>query len=216
MTIQRRTYCANKPEYESDYASTDYDLANLGVSIYREANSNQLDEAIHEIGNNCPSYIISKRGEERQLPPAINILETHEARRIFCLGNTAIQNLGDLLYCNVPSLHTILKVEPDDVELFGWENSPNRVIGVTIKDPVLSQIQQERSDIIENLNYLTYREADEYSYIKAKKLHISLARINPNTPKYVINKTLDAVRETLPSQVILKRAVIYNPATKKT
>lgn len=211
MTIQQRTYNSKNLEY----ASQDCGLARFGISIYREVNSGQLDESLQQIENNCPNYIITKRGEGWEIPSAINILETREARLILNLGNLAVQSVNDFLYHNVPSLHTTLKVETEGVELFGWENSSEKTIGVTIKDPALSELLQERSDIIDGLNGLVCGKTDEYCYIQPKTPHVSLARINPNTPEYVVEKTKDAVRCSLPTQLILKRAVIFYPGTGK-
>jgi hypothetical protein len=205
------------------------------LSIYREAiHDASLDSVIDTIRNNCPSYVINIRGEGAETHPAINIIEKRESRAIFCsLGSTAMQDVGlddvnNYLFYNVPSLRNPLKVEPDSVELFGGrKNSHDRVIGITIKGLSHEQILQERCDIIDGFNGLVHNKTDEYEYIKPKDIHLSLARISLETPQHVIQKTLDAARESLSkinqntareslskiNQMILKKATIYYSRT---
>ena len=222
MTIQQRSRSRNS-DYDTGYepdcgpvrANQDHRLDEFGLSIYREANSLQLERAIHQMAISCLGYIVKQRGEGHEMPSAINILETREARRILCIGNLAVQDVNDYLYCNIPSLHTTIKIETDDVELFGWNNSAEKTLGITVKEPELSELLHERTDIIDGLNRLTHDRTDEYSYIHPKTPHISLARINPDTPQYIIERTKEAIRCAKPAQLILKKAVIYYPGTKK-
>ncbi len=201
MTIQNRRRSSKRLSYGSDsepdyYPSDcgqDHELAEFGLSIFREANGGQLDEAIYQIGKECPSYITRIRGEGHEIPSAINILESGEARRIIRMGNFAVQKVNDYLYHAVPSLRTTLKIDTDDVEIFGWNNSKEKTIGVTIKDPALSELMQERNDVVRGLNDIVHGNSVEECHIKQKTFHLSLARILPTTPEYVIDKTRKAV-----------------------
>ncbi|MEI6851135.1 MAG: hypothetical protein WCK26_04170 [Candidatus Saccharibacteria bacterium] len=243
MTIQKRSYRASEQYNKSDYGlgyetatvKPSSRLGELGLSVYREAiHDVVIDSVIDTIRKNCPSYVVNIRGEGAETHPAINIIEKRESRAIFCsLGSTAIQNveLDDVnyyLFYNVPSLRSPLKVEPDSVELFGGrKNSHDRVIGITIKGQGREQILQERCDVIDGFNGLVHSQAADYEYIKPKDIHLSLARIMLDTPPYVVDKTLDAARESLSkinqntareslskiNQMILKKATIYYSRT---
>jgi hypothetical protein len=219
MTIQQRSHRASErygePDFEPNYKQQDLDMDDFGygVSIYREAKDGGIDEAIHQIGNSCPSYLISKRGKGSEISSAVNIMETGESRRILELGNVAFRAVNDHLYHNVPSLRTTIKVETDSVELFGWEHTPYKTIGITIKEP--SQLLQERADSFKSINELVFSdELCKYSLLKTKIPHISLAKIDLYTPQSVIDKTKEAVRYSMPSELFLKRALILKNGSK--
>jgi|GEM_PF-1317970 len=222
MTIQQRSRSRNS-DYDSGYepdcgpvrANQDHRLDEFGLSIFREADSVQLAKTINQMNKSCQGYVVRQRGEGHEIPSAVNILETREARRILCIGNLAVQDVNDYLYSDIPSLRTTIKVETDDVELFGWDTSAEKTLGITIKEPELSELLQERTDIIDDLNRLTHNRTDEYCYIQPKIPHISLARINPDTPQNIIELTKEAIRCAKPAEIILKKAVIYYPGTKK-
>jgi hypothetical protein len=223
MTIQKRSRSRNS-DYDSGYepergqirANQGQSMARFGLSIYRKIEADSLSSAIQHIESNCSGYIVKKRVEGGEIPLAISILERREVQRILSMGNLAVKTVNDYLYENVKSLRSTLKVEPDPdgVELFGWNNSIDKMIGVTLKQPSLDQLLQERGDIVDALSELTHYKEGESGYQKVVTLHIPLARILANTPGYMVERAKTAVRVSLPKEaLILKKAVIYDPGS---
>jgi len=220
MTIQQRSHRASerfdRPDYEPDYSPLIQRMAAFSISVYREAKDKRLNDVIQRISDNCPSYIIGKRGEGyERIGPAVNILESNESRRILEFSSLAFQVVNNHLYNDVPSLRTTKKIETDGVEIFGWDHSPYKSIGITIKDPTYSEISDERCNVIDKMNELVFdKETGLYCYVKPKTLHLSLAKIETNTPEIVIERTKEAVRAAMPADLLLSKAVIFKNVTK--
>jgi len=222
MTIQQRRrgyyngYDSNEPGNEPKKSKKEIsDLQRLGISIFREIKPGQLDDVISQISMHCSDYLKYEQAMKREIHPAINVLELRESRRILCLANLAFNDINKHIYDNIPSLRKPMFVEPDEVRLFGWSNFvKDRAIGFSIKEPEFSHIKDERADVINELLDLTGCEPEDYPPFKRKTPHISLARINENTPDDVLYETMDAIRDNLPAKIAINRFGIYNPSAQ--
>ncbi len=207
----------------------DSKLGEYGLSIYREiVDDGQLDEIKQLIRDICGWHVTEMRGQYTKdtkvsIGPAVNIVEKREVERIFSnLGNYAVQavnmdDINDYLFHNVPSLRKRVKFRPNDVEIFGRNNSPNRVIGITIDEPANTQVSHERSTIIDGFNGLYYINRQEECNIGFKLLHGSIAKFKDDTPEYKVEEMKYAIREKLSSidQLTMEKAEIYYPGANK-
>jgi hypothetical protein len=208
MTIKKRS----KNYKEQEYCSVGQTVDRYGISVFREANHGLLEPALAEIGRIGQQNVNAIRGEGGEKSAAVNLLELKEAKTICDIGHISVSSAIDELYRSVLELRRQLKVKTKDVAIFGYDLSPVKAIGITLSEPHHSELLDERSKVIDTLNAMSAINTNNFVYIHPKVPHISLAKIRKNTPEKTVQEIISAVERTLPAELILKRAVIYNPA----
>ncbi|MEX2007051.1 MAG: hypothetical protein WD877_02725 [Candidatus Saccharimonadales bacterium] len=199
----------NRADLEySDYIGARPAVSQLGVtglSISRGFDVNLLADAHQLLAEQFPEALIRETSRSLEKPPAVNLLEANEVKRQKNIGNIAVQDAVDKLYDEVYSLRQNIPAAPSRILFLGRAASRNQVMTVVFDAGTEEALVAERKEILDSLEGMAEVEY-EYSWIRKKIPHITLARLGLNQVAVVGPKTRKEIMRSLPESIVLNKA----------
>ena len=189
-------------------------VGEYGVSVFRRIEPETLGDILQATSLAIGNLALRLRNQPYEKPPAVNLIELRETRRQQALGKMAIKEVIDHIYLGVPSLRKDINITPTDITVLGRRRSTERSVALTFNDEDEEKLATERAEILQSLEALSTSPL-EFDWLKEKQPHLSLARVQVSRIGEIASfKLLDAIFESMPDKIRLKRATIHNPKPK--
>lgn len=182
-------------------------IGDYGISIYRRVYDISFYEVNRHIEQICGDNLLRLRGGYGVRPPAFDILGRKDSQE-FNIGRLAVQTVCNMLHNNVPSLSSAFDVSVDNFELFGSVTTGDKVLAITIEQEDIDRLNEEKQQVQEVLAELGGCAIEN---TQPQNFYLQIARVSPYITKRAINNVTYVVKEELPKQLRVQKAILYKP-----
>lgn len=210
ITKKRQFSSNDRIGYEKDGRfNNEIRVGGIGFAVLRSMEPEKLREVfdgLSSVGSKFPTRSRNGHGTDRST--AVIQLEQNEVMdNKMHLGHLALKPLFQDIYNEVFSIRRRMTVSTSGTRLLG-NRSATRTLAIGFDDESRAIVNEEREQILDVIN----NNLDEPPVWKKRETpHISIVKFPHTLPSETVDKMREVIEESMPSQLTLKRAHIYDP-----